>query len=136
MPLFHPRVIEKASRQPSTLHEGHIKILRAWAENLSAGVYDSETQNDAEFIQRILVEVLGYVGSSASGDWTVAKNQPVGSGNVDVALGHFGAGGEVAIVAPFELKGARTRDLDAVMPGRKKSPVQQAWEYAMEAQGA
>ena len=39
------------------------------------------------------------------------------------------------IVAPFELKGAGTRDLDAIMPGRSKSPVQQAWEYAMGARG-
>jgi hypothetical protein len=34
------------------------------------------------------------------------------------------------------LKGASTKDLDAVMSGRNKSPVQQAWEYAMDAKGA
>jgi len=34
-----------------------------------------------------------------------------------------------------QLKGAGTRDLDAIMPGRNKSPVQQAWEYAMNARG-
>ncbi|MES6494322.1 hypothetical protein U6K29_12390, partial [Cutibacterium acnes] len=39
------------------------------------------------------------------------------------------------ILAPFELKGADTRDLDAIMPGRNKTPVQQAWEYAMNARG-
>jgi hypothetical protein len=39
-------------------------------------------------------------------------------------------------VAPFELKGAGTRDLDAIMPGRSKSSVEQAsWEYAMNARG-
>jgi hypothetical protein len=54
---------------------------------LAAGVYDRETQNDGEFIQRILVDVLGYVGSSDGVAWSVAKNQPVGAGNVDVALG-------------------------------------------------
>ena len=36
----------------------------------------------------------------------------------------------------MELKGAKTRDLDAIMPGRNKSPVQQAWEYGMDAKGA
>ncbi len=67
----------------------HEVILSAWARNLAAGNYDSETQNDAEFIQRILVDVLGYSGSSAGDSWTVAKNQTVGNGNVDVALGKF-----------------------------------------------
>ena len=110
--------------------------LVAWASSLAQGVYDSETQNDAEFIQRILIDVLGYIGSSSGTVWTIAKNQPVGTGNVDVALGHFSVDGDIRIAAPFELKGARTKDLDAVMPGRNKSPVQQAWEYAMDAKGA
>jgi hypothetical protein len=35
----------------------------------------------------------------------------------------------------LELKGAKTKDLDAIMPGRAKSPVQQAWEYATNAPG-
>ncbi|MEO6966863.1 MAG: N-6 DNA methylase [Rhodanobacteraceae bacterium] len=39
------------------------------------------------------------------------------------------------MIAPFELKGPRTGDLDAIMPGRHKSPVQQAWEYAMDTPG-
>jgi type I restriction-modification system DNA methylase subunit len=34
------------------------------------------------------------------------------------------------------LKGPKTDDLDAIMPGRNKSPVQQAWEYAIDAPGA
>ncbi len=33
----------------------------------------------------------------------------------------------------LKVRGRRTKDLDAVMPGRNKSPVQQAWEYAMDA---
>ncbi|MDR7127603.1 DNA methyltransferase [Pseudotabrizicola sp. 4114] len=53
---------------------------------------------------------------------------------MDLALGRFG-GKTPEILAPFELKGADTRDLDAIMPGRNKTPVQQAWEYAMNARG-
>jgi N-6 DNA Methylase len=34
------------------------------------------------------------------------------------------------------LKGPKTHDLYAIMPGRNKSPVQQAWEYAIDAPGA
>ena len=136
MPLFHPRVLKKNLKSINDVPAAHKAILTAWATNVGNGVYDRETQHDGEFIQRILIDVLGYVGSSAGTSWTLSKNQPVGSGNVDVALGRFTASGEPDILAPFELKGAVTRDLDAVMPGRHKSPVQQAWEYAMDAKGA
>lgn len=135
MPLFHPRIIEKHTKTLSAVPIAHADILGSWAESLTKGAFNRETSHDGEFIQRILIDVLGYVGSSAGAKWTVAKNQPVGSGNVDVALGSFSVE-SVQIVAPFELKGAKTRDLDAIMPGRNKSPVQQAWEYAMDAKGA
>jgi type I restriction-modification system DNA methylase subunit len=135
MSLFHPRVIEKHIKHIQTVPTHHANGLSKWADNLERGIFDSETQNDGEFIQRILVEILGYVGSSDGEKWTVAKNQPVGKGNVDVALGYFTAD-SASILAPLELKGAKTRDLDAIMPGRNKSPVQQAWEYAMDAKGA
>ncbi len=136
MPLFHPRVLKRILSNSREIPTAHEAILAAWARNLAKGIYDRETQNDSEFIQKILMEVLGYVGSSAGDTWTLAKNQPVGSGNVDVALGHFGVDGTTEIYAPFELKGAVTKDIDALMPGRHKSPVQQAWEYAMDAKGA
>lgn len=136
MPLFLSRIVKKKIKHLTDVPDAHRIVLESWAKNLAAGIYDSETQNDGEFIQRILIEVLGYTGSSNGLAWTVAKNQPVGSGNVDVALGNFKAGTVPEILAPFELKGAKTKDLDAVMAGRNKSPVQQAWEYAMDAKGA
>ena len=135
MVLFHPRVIKKHIQFAPTVPPTHIEILGAWAESLAQGTFERETSHDSEFIQRILIDVLGYKGSSAGTNWTVAKNQPVGSGNVDAALGSFSSD-TAQIIAPFELKGAKTRDLDATMPGRNKSPVQQAWEYAMDAKGA
>ena len=137
MPLIHPRVLQKQLKDTNgPIPAAHAAILSAWAKKLDDGVYDRETQNDGEFIQRILIDVLGYTGASSHSSWSVAKNQPVGSGNVDVALGRFSASTPPEIHAPFELKGARTKDLDAVMSGRNKSPVQQAWEYAMDTKGA
>jgi len=136
MPLFHHKVLGKSLKNASGPTGEHEVILTSWARNLANGIYDRETQNDGEFIQRILIDVLGYTGSSSGQVWTLAKNQPVGNGNVDVALGEFHSDGRHSILAPFELKGAITKDLDAVMSGRNKSPVQQAWEYAMDAKGA
>lgn len=135
MPLFHNRVIKTHTKNAPAIPKNHKEALQKWAQNLENHIYDSETQNDGEFIQRILIDVLGYIGSSEGNSWNVAKNQSVGKGNVDVALGEFSAD-SVNIIAPFELKGAKTRDLDMVMSGRHKSPVQQAWEYAMDAKGA
>ena len=61
----------------------------------------------------------------------------MGTGSVDTALGHFEVAGDVKkVAAPFELKGPDTKDLDHIMPGRGKTPVQQAWEYGNDAPGA
>jgi restriction endonuclease Mrr len=86
MPLFHPRIIEKYTRAAKAVPPEHSEILSAWRDNLAKGVFDRETSHDSEFIQRILVDILGYKGSSAGADCTVGKNQPVGKGNVDTAL--------------------------------------------------
>ena len=135
MPLFHPKVIEKHLKTVKEPSQKHILTMLKWAENLAKGVYDSETQNDSEFIQRILIDLLGYTGSGSGDNWSLTKNLPLGKGNVDVALGSFSLT-QASIAAPFELKGASTKNLDSIMPGRNKTPIQQAWEYAMDAKGA
>jgi len=94
----------------------------------------NETALHGEFASKIVEGVLGYRGPTAGASYTVSTEQAILRGSVDLALGRFG-GKTPDIVAPFELKGADTRDLDAIMPGRSKSPVQQAWEYAIKARG-
>jgi len=132
MSLFHPRVLKRHTEHIQVDAE-HIALLTNWAENLQSGVFDVETQSDARFIQRILIDVLGFVGRGDAPNWTLSKNQPVGNGNVDVALGNFTAE-SVQIIAPLELKGAKTKNLDALY-GTKRSPVQQAWDYANDNEG-
>jgi hypothetical protein len=88
------------------------------------------------FCQKVLGEFLGYRQVNPDSPHTLAFEVPLGRGAVDVALGRFGADdGTDGIVAPFELKGPTTTDLDAIMPGRGRSPVQQAWDYANDAPG-
>ena len=132
MPLFHPRVLKRHTERIQA-NAKHIALLTQWAENLERGVFDVETQSDARFIQRILIDVLGFVGRGDAPNWTLLKNQPIGNGNVDVALGNFTADA-VQIIAPLELKGAKTKNLDALY-GAKRSPVQQAWDYANDNEG-
>lgn len=111
--------------------EGHLKALTDWAALISSGNIKKikETALSADFKSKIVEGVLGYTSPVGNSDYTVESEQKILKGSVDLALGHF-ADGKADIIAPFELKGAKTKDLDAIMPGRNKTPVQQAWEYA------
>jgi hypothetical protein len=96
-----------------------------------------ETSVRQLFTEKVLGEILGYQQMGAEGAFSLAFEEPIRSGAVDVALGRFGLpDGKREIIAPFELKGPTTTDLDAIMPGRGRSPVQQAWDYAIDAPGS
>ena len=87
------------------------------------------------FFQKVLGEFLGYIPVNPDGPHSLVFERQIARGSVDAALGHFGATDKAdEIVAPFELKGPGT-DLDAIEPGRGRSPVQQAWDYANDAPG-
>lgn len=135
MNLFNRKTLKrhiKADPIPSD----RLATLEAWTELISSGRIEhlKETALHGQFASKIVEGVLGYHGPAGGADYNVSTEQNILRGSVDLALGRFG-GKTPDIVAPFELKGADTRDLDAIMPGRNKSPVQQAWEYAMNARG-
>jgi len=91
----------------------------------------------APFTQNIMAGVLGYTPFGSAESWTISREYAVAGGAVDLALGHFSDDKENdTVLAPFELKGAKTKDLDAIMSGRHKTPVQQAWDYARDIKGA
>ncbi len=96
-----------------------------------------ETAVRGLFIQDVLQTVLGYTPFDPASPYTLAIEQQIRSGAVDVALGRFsGTASSKDIAAPFELKGPDTHDLDQIVPGRGRSPVQQAWDYAIDAPGS
>ena len=135
MNLFNRKTLARHIK-PASLPEDHLAALEAWAELIRDGrIYSlKEVALHGQFTSKIVEGVLGYHGPAGGAEYTVATEQTILRGSVDLALGRFG-GKKPEILAPFELKGADTRDLDAIMPGRNKSPVQQAWEYAMNARG-
>ena len=138
MPLFNPKTLEAALHAfdfaPS---DAQSRAASHWAGLMRDEYFLSrkETALEADFNRYIVQDVLGYRSFDASGTATVSVKQVVGPGEVDLALGHFSAG-RAEILAPFELKGPSLKNLDAIMPGRAKTPVQQAWEYANDAVGA
>jgi len=135
MNLFNRKTLNRHIK-PAPLPSDHLAALEAWAEMIRSGRIHGlkETALHGQFAAKIIEGVLGYHGPAGGADYTVSTEQAILRGSVDLALGRFG-GKTPEILAPFELKGAETRDLDAIMPGRNKTPVQQAWEYAMNARG-
>jgi type I restriction-modification system DNA methylase subunit len=135
MSLFNKKTISRAIA-PAILgtdapDAAKLGLLRQWAATIKSGEIETqkETALHGNFKSKIIVEVLGYRDFNDSGAWTVDVEAQIGAGSVDLAFGHFTADTR-NIIAPFELKGAKTKNLDAIMPGRAKSPVDQAWEYA------
>lgn len=136
MQLFQPRAIKSKLTTVGEIPLAHKTIIDHWIEGLNEGRFEGETENDDVFISQILIGILGYSRSHEGGDFSLAKNISLeNGGNVDVAIGTFTAENRI-IYAPFELKGAKSKDLDAYMGGRHKSPVQQASEYAAVIKGA
>ena len=135
MNLFNRKTLKRHIK-PAPIPADHLAALDAWADMIHSGrVYAlKETALHGQFAAKIIEGVLGYHGPAGGADYTVSTEQAILQGSVDLALGRFG-GKTPEILAPFELKGAKTKDLDAIMPGRNKTPVQQAWEYAMNARG-
>lgn len=135
MNLFNRKTLKRHIK-PNQIPLNHQEKLKAWAELINSGRILTMTESKlcGQFSSNIVEDVLGYVGPISGEIYTVSREQKISRGSVDLALGKFG-GEAPDIVAPFELKGPKTRDLDAIMPGRNKSPVQQAWEYAMNAPG-
>ena len=116
--------------------EDHLKALTDWRNMITSGrIYEyKETALQAEFQQKLLERVLSYSGPVGNIEYTMETQQKILRGSVDLALGFF-SDKNSKIIAPLEVKGANTKNLDAIMPGRAKSPVQQAWEYATNAPG-
>lgn len=133
MQLFNVKTIKRHVDRAAAPDPAKLKILRQWGDTIRDRSIEtqSETEIEDQFKQRIICDVLGYTPFNDSGEWTAASKMSIGAGAVDLALGFFKPN-DRRIIAPFELKGAKTKNLDAIMSGRAKTPVQQAWEYASD----
>lgn len=141
VPLFNHGVVEDASRRGATAFVPTPDQLAAVAD-YARKVRDpkflaqKETAVRPLFITDVLQTVLGYRPFD-TGPYTLKHEAAIRAGSADVALGRFGEEDRAdEIIAPFELKGPSSVDLDRIDPGRKRSPVQQAWDYAIDAPGS
>lgn len=138
MSLFLPKVLAKHLTQ-SIIPTAHLTAIHHWQASIKDGSLKKLGEKSAHgaFIQTFLVTLLDYTTVATHAQYSASYEMGIKKGGiVDVALGHFGKDVEPHIIAPFELKGLDTPNLDAIMPGRHKTPVQQAWEYANAIKGA
>ena len=131
MSLFNKKFISKQIAVTPSADAARVAAFKEWAADIKSGkiATHSEVSLHGPFVQKILVEALGYSGPIGNAAYNVTQEKGITRGSVDVAIGSF-EHGEGQILAPFELKGADTKNLDAIMSGRAKTPVDQAWEYA------
>lgn len=138
MSLFLPKVLAKHLTQ-SAIPTAHLTAIQHWQASINDGSLKKLGEKSAHgaFIQTFLVTLLDYTTVATHAQYSASYEMGIKKGGiVDVALGHFGKDVEPQIIAPFELKGLDTPNLDAIMSGRHKTPVQQAWEYANAIKGA
>ena len=133
-PLFSPKLL-RSRFAAAPIPPAHLALITDWAQALKGSLgKDKEESVRPAFLQRFFVEILGYQLKGGP-VWTLVHENKAAFGSVDAALGVF-THETNQVVAPFELKGPKTSNLDALMPGRHKSPVQQAWEYANDLPGS
>jgi type I restriction-modification system DNA methylase subunit len=142
--LFQEKLLrnEVSSFQfPSDLEAKH-QVLQRWVETDRNGTLAkiSEVQLHGEFLGDIFRDILGYgtITQSQGKTWELYAEASITDkgGRADAALGLFSAVKETKgnvklegrIVAPIELKGART-NLDDKQ-GKNPSPIDQGWSYA------
>ena len=139
IPLLNYKVVAEAlTRHTFDLTPRQMEAAQSYAKTAGSARFAKlkETEVRNLFCQKVLGDVLGYTQVDADPPYTLAFERAIRRGTVDVALGRFGsADADDEIIAPFELKGPTTSDLDAIMPGRGYSPVQQAWNYAIDVPG-
>lgn len=139
VPLLNHKVVGDAQKHFTfDFTPQQIEAAQNYARTAKAPKFSKlkETEVRNLFCQKVLGDILGFTQIDADPPYTLAFERAIRGGAVDVALGRFGMPDSAdEIVAPFELKGPGTTDLDAIMPGRGFSPVQQAWNYAIDAPG-
>jgi hypothetical protein len=128
--LFNKKYIGKQIAVPPVPDAARIAAFRGWADSIKSGrvAQLKESELHGPFME-LMIKALGYTGPVGSDAYSITQEKAIVQGAVDLALGAF-SHNERKILAPFELKGADTKNLDAIMPGRAKTPVDQAWEYA------
>ena len=139
IPLLNYKVVEDARALVHSPSPEQVAAAADYARKIRSPKFrkQKETAIRPIFVEQVLGRVLGYSTNDPERPYTLAFEYPIRRGAVDVALGRFNEPDRRdTLIAPFELKGPDSDDLDRIMAGRGRSPVQQAWDYAIDAPGS
>ena len=136
--LVVPKVLEAAIQK--TVHnpsEEQIAAAANYARIAKSPGFTKQKEVSVRdiFYSNILGTILGYTRYDPDKTYSLHVEKSIRAGAADAVLGHFSDTDGNRILAPVEMKGPSFWDLDAIIPGRAKSPVQQAWEYAVDSPG-
>ncbi len=137
--LFDEDLVEEYLQQQeikrSTNTDDIVEAIEGWVGTTSGDLTERNLQQ--AFVSDIFSNILGYKRPrAAEGEFQLFPEElsEAGDGFPDLLLGHFhqddGKITEDERKVVGELKGPGT-DLDKVDPGRLKSPIEQAFEYAI-----
>jgi type I restriction-modification system DNA methylase subunit len=137
MPLFIKKIIQK-NLTIKDIPAEQWAIVQDWQAMIDKKqlAKHKETAVVSAFISKLLENVLGYQTIGRGENFSLAQEYGIKGGEVDAALGEFNNdkhGDNIRAV--FEFKGAKAKNLDACISGRKETPVEQAWRYARDVKG-
>lgn len=140
VPLFNHRVIEDARKRAVFIPTpDEIAAARDYTRRAASASFAKQKETSVRplFFGQVLGRVLGYREFDPDQPYSISHEHPIRGGSADAALGRFtGADKRGEVIAPCEVKGPGAVDLEAVPPGRARSPVQQGWDYAIDAPGS
>jgi N-6 DNA Methylase/TaqI-like C-terminal specificity domain len=139
VPLIASKVMERAVKLAAFAPtEQQLFTAKDYAKRVSHPKFRKQKETSVRdlFYNMVLVTMLGYSRHDDSITYTLKLEERMGPGSADGALGTFSPTEGDRILAPIEMKGPDYTDLDEIDPTTGRSPVQQAWGYAMDSPGS
>ncbi|WAW08987.1 type II restriction endonuclease [Oxalobacter vibrioformis] len=127
--LFHTQVLTSILKE-GAVPPAHQQILQDWAKNIAELNKQDKTAQHAAFLQKILVDILGYQPESTGSAYTLKDMKTLDS-YFDAALGQFEKN-KNRMVTLVKLMGPTSSSLDVVSGDEKLSLVQLARQHAEE----
>jgi hypothetical protein len=125
--LFHTQVLTNVLKK-EPVPSAHLQILQDWTKNIAALNKQDKAAQHSEFLQKILVNILGYQTGAGDSIGTL-KDMTAPDSYFDAALGQFEKE-KNRIVTFVKLTGPSSFSLDAISSDEQMSLIELARQHA------
>lgn len=125
--LFHTQVLKESLKQEA-IPDDHLRILQDWSKNLATLNQQDKASQHTAFLQKILVELLGYHNASGNNTHTL-KDMAAPDSYFDAGLGQF-EGEQSQVTTLVKLMRPSSFSLDAITEDKKRSLIDLARQHA------